>query len=401
MPSPFSRTFRSLEAESEGRSRAVLVGAGVILAVWTAWFLLARLSVYVASDTAQIEVMRAIHPVDAPVSGRVVEMSVTLDQQVRAGDVLVVLDSEAERLRLAEAKAREEGIAPQLDATRATLDAEARALGDLLQQSRASIEEGMARVRDAQAAATLADGEARRLEGLRARGAASEIEALRARATADQKDAQLAGLRADVSRLQHELDTNRDDRRTRVAGLERESSKLNADLASIRANIETIQYDIDRRTIRASADGKVGEIGSVRMGSVLREGDRIATIVSPGKLRVIAQFPPAAAFGRVKEGQTARVRLEGFPWTAFGDVTAQVSDVASEVRDNHARVELVILEHSPLIPLQHGMPGSVEIEVEKASPLRLVLQAAGQLVARTTQQQAPSTTDPSAQAGAR
>src|ERR1700728_907155 len=104
MPSPFSRTFRSLEAESEGRSRAFLVGAGVVLSVWMAWFLLARLSVYVASDTAQIEVMRAIHPVDAPVSGRVVEMSVVLDQQVRAGDVLVVLDSEAERLRLAEAK---------------------------------------------------------------------------------------------------------------------------------------------------------------------------------------------------------------------------------------------------------------------------------------------------------
>src|SRR5271156_3690750 len=128
MPSSFSRTFRSLEAESEGRSRAVLLGAALILGAWTSWFVLARLSVYVASDSAQLEVMRATHPVDAPVAGRVVEMNVALDQEVHGGDVLVVLDSESQRLQLAEANARAQGIAPQLEATRETLEAEDRAL---------------------------------------------------------------------------------------------------------------------------------------------------------------------------------------------------------------------------------------------------------------------------------
>lgn len=137
------------------------------------------------------------------------------------------------------------------------------------------------------------------------------------------------------------------------------------------------------------ADGKLGEVGAVRMGSVLKEGDRIATIVAPGNLRVVAQLPPASALGRVKEGQLARVRLEGFPWTEFGDVTAQVTQVASEVRDNHARVELTILKHSELIPLQHGMPATAEIGIEKASPAQLVLRAAGQLVAKARSEPAP------------
>ena len=60
-----------------------------------------------------------------------------------------------------------------------------------------------------------------------------------------------------------------------------------------------------------------------------------------------------------------------------------MTEVASEVRENHARVELVILKHSPLVPMQHGMPASVEIEVDRASPMQLVLRAAGQLVAKT------------------
>lgn len=394
MPSSFSRTFRSLETESEGRSRAVLLGAALVLGAWTTWFTLARLSVYVASDTAQLEVMRATHPVDSPVAGRVVEMNVALDQEVHAGDLLVVVDSEPQRLQLAEAQAKADGIAPQLEATRETLAAEERALEDLSQQSHSAIDVGRARVKEAQTAAKLAENEADRLEGLRARGSVSEMEAIRARATAEQRAAQLAGLRAEASRLQHEFHTNRDDRRTRLAGLAREVSKLDADLSALQASIDTIKHDIERRSIRASANGKLGEVGMIRLGSVVREGDRIATIVSPGNLRVVAQLPPASALGRVKEGQLARVRLDGFPWTEYGDVTAKVSDVASEVRDNHARVELVILKHSPLVPLQHGMPASVDIEVEKASPAQLVLRAAGQLVAKTRSEPAPSLSTP-------
>ena len=389
MPSSFSRTFRSLEAESEGRSRAVLLGAALVLGAWTAWFALARLSVYVSSDTAQLEVARATHPVDAPVGGRVIELDVALEGEVHAGDILVVLDSESERLQLAEANAKAEGIAPQLEATRDTLDAEERALGDLSHQSHAAIDGAKAKVKEAEVAARQADNEADRLEKLHTNGSVSEMEAVRARALSEQKDAQLAALQSESSRLNHEFHTNRDDRRTRIAGLQREVSKLDADLGALRASIETIKHDIDRRSIRAPANGKLGEVGTVRLGSVVKEGERIATIVAPGKLRVVAQLPPASALGRVKEGQLARVRLDGFPWTEFGDVTAQVTDVATEVRENHARVELLILKHSPLVPLQHGMPASVEIEVEKASPMQLVLRAAGQLVAKTRSEPAP------------
>jgi membrane fusion protein (multidrug efflux system) len=75
------------------------------------------------------------------------------------------------------------------------------------------------------------------------------------------------------------------------------------------------------------------------------------------------------------------VRLEGFPWTEYGEVIARVTNVARELRDGEARVELEVVRASPRIPLQHGMPATVQIELEKATPMELVLRAAGRLVA--------------------
>jgi membrane fusion protein (multidrug efflux system) len=87
----------------------------------------------------------------------------------------------------------------------------------------------------------------------------------------------------------------------------------------------------------------------------------------------------------VRPGQAARVRLEGFPWAQFGSVPAEVRRVASEVRDGQVRVELG-LRPAPdsAIPLQHGLPGTVEIAVDRASPALLVLRSAGQRLSRAS-----------------
>jgi membrane fusion protein (multidrug efflux system) len=59
--------------------------------------------------------------------------------------------------------------------------------------------------------------------------------------------------------------------------------------------------------------------------------------------------------------------------------------VAGEVRDGAVRVEMTIDANSvSRIPLQHGLPGSVEIEVERATPWMLLLRHAGRMWASPT-----------------
>jgi membrane fusion protein (multidrug efflux system) len=230
---------------------------------------------------------------------------------------------------------------------------------------------------------------------LRASGSISDVEAIRAQADSDRKSALEEAARSDVLKLRRQFQTDHDDRRTRVASLALESAKLMAELETVKATIATLEHDIDRRRVLAPADGRVGEVGQVRVGSVLKEGDHVATIVSSGDLRIVAQYDPAEALGRVHPGQKARVRLEGFAWTEYGEVIARVTDVAREVRDGKARVELEVVSASPRIPMQHGLPATVQIEIERSTPATLVLRAAGKLVSG-----APASSGPAAAAGA-
>ena len=73
-------------------------------------------------------------------------------------------------------------------------------------------------------------------------------------------------------------------------------------------------------------------------------------------------------------GQRARLRLDGFPWTQYGHVDATVTRVASETREQRVRVELTVRRRrpTPRSRSQHGMPGVVEIEVERVAPLALL-----------------------------
>jgi membrane fusion protein (multidrug efflux system) len=127
-----------------------------------------------------------------------------------------------------------------------------------------------------------------------------------------------------------------------------------------------------------------GRVGSVLPplppGAFVKEGASLGAIVPSGELRVVAEFTPEAAIGRVREGQPGRLRLDGFPWTQFGSVGARVVSIGSEPRDGRVRAELSVVGAPPAVPMQHGLPGSLEVEVERATPAALVLRAAGRVM---------------------
>jgi len=101
----------------------------------------------------------------------------------------------------------------------------------------------------------------------------------------------------------------------------------------------------------------------------------------PGGIRVVAEFSPPAAFGRIRPGQAAQLRLHGFPWAQYGSVKARVATVAGEIRNGTVRVEMNVESAPSLpVPMQHGLPGTAEVRVEEISPAELLLRASGQLL---------------------
>ena len=378
MPVAFPRTLGSFGTDGYRRSTIWITVALMILAAWTGWFFAARVTVYEVSSAARIEVDRALHPLSAPVDGMVISSNLKLDRPVREGDVLVELESRNERLQLEEERVCLTGIDPQLRSLREEIAAEERALGDAGAEGQAALGEARAQLDAAQTAARFSAEQLRSMERLKAEGQVAEIDYLRSKAEADKNRSQAEAIRLELERRERERSKQQNERQARLGRLKADLSRLEGQAASSRAASERLENDIQRRQIRAPADGRVVEVAPLQAGSFLEAGDRIGAVLASGRLMIVASFPPSGALGRVCPGQPARLRLAAFPWMQFGTVPAVVSNVATEVRDGGVRVELEVLPDAPPgITLQHGLPGTVEVEVERVTPATLALRSLG------------------------
>lgn len=376
MSSPFSRSLRALESERHGW-RAAAVAATLLLG-WGAWFGLAQLPLYETSTSARVEATAATHPVDARMAGRAVRVHLSVGAPVRTGDVLLELEADAERLSLQEARARLNALGPEIVAVTAEANAEQRALTDEGEAARVASDEQQALVREAHAALQLADEEAKRVARLHAKGIVSDVEDVRARAEVTRLRAAADAAETARVRIDRDLRTRESDRRVRIQRLRGTQLRLEGEAATASATVKRLEHEVERRVIRAPIDGRIGEAAEdLRVGAVVREGQRIAAIVPAGPLQVVAHFAPASALGRVRPGQRGRVRLHGFPWAEYGSLRASVSSVADEIRDGLVRVELTIDGVPATLPSSHALPGTAEIEVERIRPFALVLRTLG------------------------
>jgi membrane fusion protein (multidrug efflux system) len=379
---PFTRSLRALQADRFIGSGIAMAIAVALLAVWGAWAARARVTLYEVTERARLEVDRAIHPVQSPAAGRVSRTSLTTGRIVQAGEPLVELETTAQRLQLAEEQTRLPALISEIAGLRAQIDAEQKARAEEQQAARIQLEEAGSRERQAAAPAQFHAAEVQRLQQLRAEGLIAERDYQRGQAAAVESQSAAERERIALRRIEQEQRTRDSERDTRIRQLEAGITHLEGQIAGSRAAIARLENEIERRAIRAPIAGRIAEAAVVRAGAVLQEGEMIAGILPESRLHAVAQFPPAAALGRIAPGQPAKIRLEGFPWAQWGAVPAVVHRVAGEVRDGTVRVDLAIDASEAIrVPLQHGLPGSVEIEVERTTPARLLFRLSGRLLA--------------------
>lgn len=376
----FERSFRQLSRDHGAGIKTTLVVGFAVFFAWFGWATLARVSVYASSSSARLELDAATFPIESPFVGRVVKSTLRMGQAVQRGDVLIELDGVSQQLQMREAQIREGGYAPQILQLRAQVVAEREARKQEQRAAAVAAQEAESRTRQSEIAEVSAKREASRVRLLYADRLVSE-RALEVAETAERSfDAALTTARSAARRI-HEEQTTRDrERDVRVQRLGGDIAALQAQQQNVRAETDRLNAEVERRLIRAAASGQIAEARTLREGAVLAEGERLGTIVpNDRRLFLAAQFPADVAFGRIRSGQPAVLRLDGFPWAEYGTVPALVSRVAQETRDGGVRVEFE-LQPAPLLraPLAHGMPGRVEVVVERLSPLGLLSRTAGQ-----------------------
>ncbi|MBI1849400.1 MAG: HlyD family efflux transporter periplasmic adaptor subunit [Planctomycetes bacterium] len=355
------------------------IGSGVVLlGAWVCWLCFARVPIWEVSTSARLESTAATHRVQPAVAGRVAAMHLTIGSRVRAGDVLVELDAESQRLALAETTSRRRSLTDQI----ARIDEQTAKEEDVLRRqdeaAPKALDEASARLREAVALQALARETEKRVGELVRVHNTSELEGLKAATELARADASVDEQRIALDRLRLEQASDHSRQAALIDRLRLERSAMQGDVETTASSLKRLEHEIDLRLVRAPVDGVVAEVGSATAGAIVREGDVLAAIVPDGLLRIVAEFRPQSALGRIRTGQHARLRLAGFPSLEYGTIDATVASIASEVRDDLVRVELAV-DSAPRsrIPLQHGLPGSLEVEIDRVSPAALILRAAG------------------------
>jgi multidrug resistance efflux pump len=379
----FSRSFQRLRADHGKSTLWIATTSGAALAAWIFWALFAEVSLYEVSSDARVELDGATYPIDSPFAGRIVATSLHTGQRVRRGDLLIEIDAMAQELQLHEVQVQARGLEPQITQLNAQIEAERSMRSEEDRAARLKAQEAESRIREAQIPADYAAKNLARIRVLRAENYVSVHELEKAESEASQLSAAASALKIAASRIPQDQAARNRERDVRIGRLQGEIATLEAQRDTLQAETARLNYEIERRRIRAPVDGLVGEAVNLRVGAVVADGDRLGSIVPAGRLLVVAHYPAQAAFGRIRAGQSATLRLEGFPWAEFGTVSATVADVGREVRDGKVRVELAPLPRSSFRgSLEHGMPGTLEVAVERLSPLNLTLRTAGQWLTR-------------------
>jgi membrane fusion protein (multidrug efflux system) len=376
MPVSFANTLRSLERESAWWLG--LVPALLFLLAWSLWLSLASVGVYASARSARVEVYRMASRVVAEQGGRIVALRSELGSRVRQGEILLELESSVEKAVLAQrtveldtCRSRLAAVQKQIAAAEARRASRARMDG--IATRSADFELERARVTSAykEELSSIA-------QDLYGRHLTSRIDALTADAERAGSRIATDGAAIELARLQAARVYADKSALLELAELGRALADLTAEQQVKDAEIRAAQAALERRTVRAPASGRLGSIAPLRAGDVVQTGEVIATVVPEDDVHMVAEFAPEAAVGRIVPGQRARIQLSGFAWTDYGMLEATVVHVANEPRNGTIRTELLLHRQSaPRVPIQHGLPGSVDVRVEESTPFALLLRSVG------------------------
>jgi membrane fusion protein (multidrug efflux system) len=264
---------------------AIAIATAVLFALrWDDW-----LSARIAQTTEDAYVRGDITPLSAKVEGNVRKVAVSDFQRVKKGDLLVEIEDDDYKARLAQAEAAVAGA----EAAIANLKSHKG-------QQHAQIAEAESSV-----AVTQADVERTGLEAERQRALNATTYGTQQRlelAIADQKR-----LKATLARSEAELDAARRG----MAVLDTQELQLRADLRAKRAAVDLANITLGYTRILAPVDGMVSERG-VRAGQYVRPGVQVISVVPLDSVWVVANYKETQ-LTRVMPGQRASITVDSFP----------------------------------------------------------------------------------------
>ena len=267
---------------------AILLAAGLIVILFTTqWNRWVGLSIRQVTDDAYVR--GDITPLSAQVPGYVRRVLVDDFQRVKQGELLVEIEDDDYRARVAQAEADLLGAGAAIENLKAQKAA---------QHAQVAEAEGAI-------AATRADVERTRLEAARQRTLLATTFGTRQKV--EQADAEAQRFAATLARNQAALDAQR----RQLAVLDTQESQLRADVKAKQAMLDLAKINLGYTRIVAPVDGMVSERG-VREGQYVHSATQVITVVPLDNVWVVGNYKETQ-LTHVAIGQNAEIRVDTFP----------------------------------------------------------------------------------------
>lgn len=332
---------------------AALVGAGV-------WYFVLRAP---ATDPNIVKLSGRIEgddaSVSAKVSGRLREINVREGDQVKAGQVIAVIDDEQVKAR----EEQERSVVQQSEARVASVRQQIAVLTAQLESSNTGVDQARidAQGRVSQAEADVAHAEAQlvkeeadlkqarydeeRYVKLAGDGDVPERTGHQAKSTAESHAAAVMAARKQVEAAraarmiaQSNLSnvamrsSNSTAIRQQIIQAEADVAAADAEVLKARARLKEAEADRDDLRILAPFDGTVAT-RTAEPGEVVTAGTTVVTLVNLSTV-YLRGFIPEGEIGRVKTGQTGRVYLDSAPGKGIEAVVTRIDPEASFTPEN-------------------------------------------------------------------
>ncbi|MBE9180622.1 HlyD family efflux transporter periplasmic adaptor subunit [Oculatella sp. LEGE 06141] len=338
-------------------TRGLLYFLVLFAAIALPWASLAKVD-ETGSAEGRLEPQGKTIRVDAPVTGTVTALPVREGQTVKAGQVLVELESEVVQAELQQAQAKLEGAlnrVAQLELMKNEQEIAIRSqrLQRQAQQTAqlAQIDQVEQRLQAARRAYSLATDrlnrdrtEVQRYEKLLAEGVVpaaelAEIERIldESQHAVNQSQAEIqqaeSGIKQQQSNYENvfrtgELTVLESERR--IKELQAQILDTQADIAQTRKQIESLQFQQQQRLVKSPSDGTIFSLSLDSAGTFLQPGQAIAQI-APAEANLIfrAQMPSSES-GFLRTGLPVKLKFDAYPFQDYGIVSGNLQHISPD-----------------------------------------------------------------------
>ena len=333
-----------------------------------AWLALARTEEIVVAP-GQLEPVGSVQDIQMPVGGVADEILVKEGDSVKAGQVLMKLDTEAtEEQRLS------------LETT-IKLKQEQLRLKD--QEKQRYLQVNNEEVKMLENNLELQSEILERFEQLEEAGATSELQYL------SQQNA--------VEETRGRLMQTKADRLRQTAQLEQQVAQLNSELADLNGRLAQARVTLRYQQLKSPVDGVVFDLKPTATGFTAQSTQTVMKVVPYGSLEAKVEVPsnkigfvtvPAGCPQNLESCMKADISIDSYPSTDFGVLEGKVTRIGSDALPpdpQEQRQELsfpvtvkldqqtLALKSGTALPLQVGMSLTANIKLRKVSYLQLLL----------------------------